>query len=134
MDYCNMIGPDLFIKEVDGFGRGGSIRSLMVHINNSYQYWTGTHCLGRERIFNEYSNFTTLQSCMTLYERTDELVIEVINTFSDRMYEKISRDKFVASPFEVFSHVITHEYHHKGQILTISRLLGYTPVDTDILR
>lgn len=38
-----------------------------------------------------------------------------------------------AKPFKIFSHVITHEFHHKGQILSIGRHLGYIPVDTDIL-
>ncbi|MNY72090.1 DinB family protein [compost metagenome] len=42
--------------------------------------------------------------------------------------------KKTAEPFKLFSHVITHEYHHKGQILSLSRHLGYTPVDTDIIR
>jgi uncharacterized damage-inducible protein DinB len=36
--------------------------------------------------------------------------------------------------FKLFTHTITHEFHHKGQILTLSRQLGYTPVDTDIMR
>jgi uncharacterized damage-inducible protein DinB len=38
------------------------------------------------------------------------------------------------SAFQIFTHVITHEFHHKGQILSLSRHLGYTPVDTDIIR
>ncbi|MCB0640529.1 MAG: ATP-binding cassette domain-containing protein, partial [Phaeodactylibacter sp.] len=35
---------------------------------------------------------------------------------------------------KLFTHVITHEFHHKGQVLSFSRHLGYTPVDTDVLR
>ncbi len=30
-------------------------------------------------------------------------------------------------------HMLTHEYHHKGQIVTIARMLGYEPPDTDLL-
>ncbi len=38
------------------------------------------------------------------------------------------------TPMHLYTHVITHEFHHKGQILTMSRLLGYIPVDTDVIR
>ncbi|MFI5159066.1 MAG: DinB family protein [Sphingobacteriales bacterium] len=38
------------------------------------------------------------------------------------------------SPFELFTHVTTHEFHHKGQVVSMSRQLGYTPVDTDVIR
>nr|WP_261382294.1 DinB family protein [Mucilaginibacter achroorhodeus] len=38
------------------------------------------------------------------------------------------------SPLELFTHVITHEFHHKGQLVNMSRQLGYIPVDTDVIR
>ncbi len=40
----------------------------------------------------------------------------------------------IANPLKLFTHVITHEFHHKGQILSLSRHLGYVRVDTDIIR
>nr|WP_242021046.1 DinB family protein [Cytobacillus oceanisediminis] len=30
-------------------------------------------------------------------------------------------------------HTVTHEYHHKGQIMAMSRQLGYEPPNTDVL-
>jgi len=32
------------------------------------------------------------------------------------------------------THVMTHEFHHKGQIMTMGRMLGYTPPDADVIR
>ena len=43
-------------------------------------------------------------------------------------------DLLKANPFKLFTHVITHEFHHQGQILPMSRQLGYIPVDTDVMR
>ncbi len=40
----------------------------------------------------------------------------------------------MVNPLQLFTHVITHEFHHKGQIMSLSRHLGYTPVDADIIR
>jgi len=37
-----------------------------------------------------------------------------------------------ATPLQLFTHVLTHEFHHKGQIMTMCRILGYTPVETDV--
>ncbi|RZK68975.1 MAG: hypothetical protein EOO92_22520, partial [Pedobacter sp.] len=34
----------------------------------------------------------------------------------------------------LFTHVITHEFHHKGQIMSMMRLIGYIPPDADIIR
>ncbi|TDH29325.1 hypothetical protein EXU57_00555 [Segetibacter sp. 3557_3] len=39
-----------------------------------------------------------------------------------------------ATPLQVYTHVITPEFHHKGQVLTLSRQQGYIPADTDIIR
>jgi uncharacterized damage-inducible protein DinB len=44
-------------------------------------------------------------------------------------------DKYIETDiYGVFSHVITHEFHHKGQSMTMSRMLGHLPPDTDVMR
>ncbi|MNY69859.1 DinB family protein [compost metagenome] len=60
--------------------------------------------------------------------------ISKMDDFEDEIVYEVQNIKNSAKPFKVFTHVITHEYHHKGQILSLSRHLGYTPVDTDIMR
>ncbi|MCY9423036.1 DinB family protein, partial [Bacillus paralicheniformis] len=37
------------------------------------------------------------------------------------------------TPHQLLIHSITHEFHHKGQIVAMLRLLGYIPNNTDIL-
>ena len=36
------------------------------------------------------------------------------------------------SPAFILLHVITHAFHHKGQILAMLRILGYPAPDTDL--
>lgn len=44
-------------------------------------------------------------------------------------------EKYIeTNAYGIFTHVITHEFHHKGHAMTMARLLGYTPVDTDVMR
>ena len=137
-DYCDTITPAHFVAENTGFGRGGSIRNLLVHNGHVYRFWIGQHAFGREMLYPGYDSIVTVQDCRTFYTAINELVEEFIHRFADTPDVLLTsvRDNqpTSASALEVFTHVITHEFHHKGQMLSISRQLGYTPVDTDIIR
>lgn len=37
------------------------------------------------------------------------------------------------SPRQLLMHAVTHEFHHKGQIVAMLRQLGHAPQNTDIL-
>jgi uncharacterized damage-inducible protein DinB len=39
-----------------------------------------------------------------------------------------------ATPLQIFTQPFTHEFHHKGQLVLMCRLLGYIPPDTDVRR
>jgi uncharacterized damage-inducible protein DinB len=76
----------------------------------------------------------------TVYKSVDQIVEKFLTQFDLAQDKPVSgriqsRSTDVAmTPLQLFTHVITHEYHHKGQVLSISRQLGYTPIDTDIIR
>jgi uncharacterized damage-inducible protein DinB len=38
------------------------------------------------------------------------------------------------SPAFILLHVITHTFHHKGQVVAMLRMLGYPAPDTDLQR
>jgi len=137
-EYARTISSADFIKSNDSFGRGGSIRNLLVHNANTYEYWIGMQSLKKKMDFTPYNNCESIKEVVDLFLTIDDLMKEFIQHF-DRAENKVivyqRNDKSQStSPFKVFTHVITHEFHHKGQILSLSRLLGYTPMDTDIMR
>ena len=41
-------------------------------------------------------------------------------------------DMAVRTPALVLHHVLTHAFHHKGQVVAMCRLLGYPAPDTDL--
>lgn len=41
-------------------------------------------------------------------------------------------DEAVRTPALVLHHVVTHAFHHKGQIVAMCRLLGHPAPDTDL--
>lgn len=138
LDYCDTILPAHFTMEVPGFGRGGSIRNLLVHNGHVYRYWMGEHAMGRTMQYPEYRDISAVQECREYYTSINDLVEEFIRRFAAMPIVELSsirKNKVVTTTaLEVFTHVITHEFHHKGQMLAISRHLGYTPVDTDVIR
>ena len=136
-EYCKTISPEDFINQNTSFGRGGSIRNLLVHIANTYEFWIANLALQKKVTYAEYENHLTIQDVITLFDAVNifmEELISKIDSFEGEIVYEIQGNKSSAAPFKLFSHVITHEYHHKGQILSLSRHLGYTPVDTDIMR
>jgi uncharacterized damage-inducible protein DinB len=137
LQYCNTIAAKDFCAENSSFGRG-SIRNLLVHIGNTYEFWLGKQALQKDIAFTAYEMVGSSAETRQLFQKIDALVEEFIARFSpDYLAElevSINNIHVKASPLKLFTHVITHEYHHKGQLLSLSRHLGYTPVDTDVMR
>ncbi|BAV09655.1 hypothetical protein FLA_5706 [Filimonas lacunae] len=137
LNYCEELTPADFIISNPSFGRG-SIRNLLVHIGSTYQYWIGQHALNRPMNYPAYEDYTSVKQCRAFFEEIDELISAFLQQFSNTYFHSlnfsINNNEVTATPLKLFTHVITHEFHHKGQILSLSRHLGYTPVDTDIVR
>lgn len=136
--YCATTGDDFF-KHVPTFN-DNSIRDLLVHIANTYISWLDNFGLDGVRTFYSNEEVQTLLQVKTVMDEVDLIVYDFLGKYKDDyqlpMTKHIARKgiTLTLSPLQLFTHVITHEFHHKGQILTMSRLLGYTPVDTDVIR
>ncbi|MEJ8804516.1 DinB family protein [Pontibacter sp. H249] len=137
LQYCDTITTKDFCAENSSFG-GGSIRNLLVHTANTYEFWLGKQALQKDLAFTAYKSVESIAATWQLFQSIDLLVAEFISAFAhDYLSElevRINNIPAKASPLKLFTHVITHEYHHKGQVLSLSRHLGYTPVDTDVMR
>jgi uncharacterized damage-inducible protein DinB len=110
----------------------------LVHIGNTYELWIGKHALNYEIEFTEYKSVQNVSDVKEFFFTVDSLMAKFIDVYSNRYLEDLELDnngqKIIASPLKLFTHVITHEFHHKGQILSFSRHLGYIPIDTDVMR
>ncbi|MFD1038385.1 DinB family protein [Virgibacillus byunsanensis] len=74
-----------------------------------------------------------------VFKETDNLVQEFLQEYAGQWYLAISSTvSWQEKPIDftilwLFTHTITHEFHHKGQIVKMGRLLGYNPPDTDLI-
>lgn len=137
LEYCTILSPNDFVNQNTNFGRGGSVRNLLVHNVNTYLYWIANVSLKKNIPFLEYESYTTIKDVSLLFDMVDSLMDQFMLLFESDQVEiefEINNVTTKTIPFKIFTHVITHEFHHKGQILSLSRHMGYTPVDTDIMR
>lgn len=138
LEYCQGIAPSDFVAESSGFGHGGSIRNIPVHITNTYQRWIDRIALKADVVYTEYEAIPDISQAVALFNSVDQSMERFIHDV-DLISTVVVNDGRTGSQqyvkaFALFTHVITHKFHHKGQILSRSRQLGYTPVDTDVIR
>lgn len=138
--YCETINASDLFKKVEYFNNNNII-DLLLHNANTYISWLDNFGLDGTRTFYERDSAQSLDDIKKIFEQVvDSIVNEFLNKYNDDYLQE--QTKYIArkgialslSPLQLFTHVITHEFHHKGQILTMSRLLGYIPVDTDAIR
>lgn len=136
--YCALISANHFVQPIENFGHS-SIRNLLVHVANSSLYWLGEFAMKKEIVYGKPDSLLRVEQIRPLFVEVDNLVNEFITTYpaNDRVitgWVKWVKKDCSLTPLELLTHVFTHFFHHKGQILTMSRHLGYTPIDTDVIR
>ena len=82
-------------------------------------------------------SITTMDDVHRLYAQVNDTVAAFLRTFQGNLESPINgthdaMGQLSATPLQVFTHVLTHEFHHKGQIMSMCRILGHQPPDTDV--
>jgi len=133
----NQVNEDLHTP-VPAFD-GKTIRYFLVHNADCYLHWLAYFALKQpeKEIYNE--DFKTVDLIRGLYGKVDELITLFLETFESTLDVPVIGmhnrcGEVSVTPLQLFTHVTTHEFHHKGQMMTMCRLLGYTPPDTDVIR
>jgi uncharacterized damage-inducible protein DinB len=138
MEFCHKLDDKIFVK-LNSFN-DKSISDLLVHVTHVYTFWLGKFSLKKDVAFAGPDEIKSLSALQQLFENVNELVTEYLRYIHQTSIKEFSGEAgtpakvITRSPFEIFTHVITHEFHHKGQILNMGRQLGLVPPDTDIIR
>jgi len=116
-----------------------TIRYLLVHNANTYLHWLGHFALKRPFDLLSDKDFTTVPLIRPLFAEVDNTMADFLGIFASQvetpLHGTLSRNRQVsATPLQLFTHVITHEFHHKGQMMSMCRVLGHVPPDTDVIR
>ena len=138
LDYCGTLKPEDMFKQVPGFN-DSTIANLLLHIANTYHFWLKRFAAKQDFEYFDEKYITDIKDIKRIFDITDKLVISFLDSYpyhTTRIKGEIFwlKTDMTFNVLELFTHVMTHEFHHKGQIMTMSRLLGYTPIDADIIR
>lgn len=139
LDYCTTFAPAHFAAPVAELNNG-SIRDLLVHGAGCYDFWLGQVGLGRPARNPSPVEIPDVAAVRALFMGVDALVVNFSRHFAGSWLESQAfshsrrPEPLTLTPLQLFTHTLTHEFHHKGQVLSMGRLLGYPPVDTDVIR
>lgn len=135
--YCESIPNEDYVHQLDSFG-GASMRDLHIHIADCYLFWIGKQGLHLTEMI-EIPVQSEAAVTRTVFREVDVIVERFIRTYAGKWNVPVTVDvpwqgeTAALTPLWLFTHTITHEFHHKGQIVSISRHLGHLPPDTDLV-
>ena len=137
-DWAQTLPPEVYTTERADFAYG-SLRNIQAHVADCYLGWVGESGLGLPITRTEAENIPDLAAMREVFYQVDEVVEHALDEFTELDAPLLipHRD----STLEVtrrwlLLHPFTHEFHHKGQLLALGRMLGhpYPPgPDTDLL-
>ena len=136
--YCETMSDEDYRRELETLG-DKSIRNLHAHVAGCYQYWLGSFALKQHFHMVDPIDIHNVSEMRDLFKSVNQLVEEFLNQFSDKwdmlITGRIPRQKNEEqlTALWLLTHALTHEFHHKGQIVSIGRQLGYSPPDTDLI-
>ncbi|GIQ70478.1 damage-inducible protein DinB [Xylanibacillus composti] len=138
--FLEEIPTPILHSPVPAFGRGTIIRTHL-HVVDTYRWWLGAFASKkldehREISVNETADVKFVREW---FANVDERVQQFLYEFDNRWSEPIEQDESwqgypkAPTPLLLITHLETHEFHHKGQIVSMARNLGYPPPADDRL-
>jgi uncharacterized damage-inducible protein DinB len=113
------------------------MRAQVVHILNCEGFWI--HTLQGLSFKDQHpAEWSTVSDARVLQH---EVSMETLNYLSGLSEQHLNAgtelhfsdgDSAVRTPALILHHVLTHAFHHKGQIVSMCRDLGYPAPDTDL--
>jgi uncharacterized damage-inducible protein DinB len=139
LEFTESLPNQIYTLERPDFAYG-SIRNIHAHVAFCYLAWVGV-ALGykRENLIVPAEQITDAIAMRQRFAFVDEIVTEALEKFDkpDEPLEfKHRSGNLKLTQRWLLLHPITHEFHHKGQLLALARVLEHPlpgDVDTDLV-
>lgn len=136
LDHLSTIPAGDYAREVPGFGFP-TAHAQVVHILNCEGFWVQTL---QALPFKDQdpADWPTVSDARVLQREVRQKTLNYLSDLSEQNLNARMElhfpdgDTAVRSPALVLHHVLTHAFHHKGQIVSMCRILGYPAPDTDL--
>jgi len=136
LDHLSTIPASEYAKEVPGFGFP-TIRAQVIHILNCEGLWIHT-LQALPFVDQDPANWPTVSDAQRLQSEVSMRTLNYLSSLSEQRLITATELHFpdgdiaVRTPALILHHVLTHAFHHKGQIVSMCRILGYPAPDTDL--
>ena len=135
--YFETLPFELLHQTHPAFGRG-SLLETAAHVVDTYHFWVGEVGLEETPLELEIQPSDTVAVLRSAFAGVDALMARAFTHFTDleREFEWTdAKGSLRLSKRWLLLHPLTHEFHHKGQMVSLGRALG-NPVgprfDTDL--
>lgn len=133
--HVGTLPQELHNKPIEGFGHS-TIWKQLVHILTCEEGWVhDLQSLPFEGWFEK--DVPTIATMQAARQRVSEETRKYLNSLSEEQLNTTLASRpegwggELRSPAFILLHVITHAFHHKGQVVAMARILGYPAPDTD---
>ena len=136
LDHLSTIPASDYVKELPGFGCR-TLREQAIHIFNCEGFWIQT-LQGLRYVDRKPEECPAVGDARVLQQEAVQRTHAYLSSLTDQRLNTDSElyfpdgDVAVRTPALVLHHVLTHAFHHKGQIVAMCRALGHPACDTDL--
>jgi uncharacterized damage-inducible protein DinB len=140
-EYTDALPPAVYLREHPDFAYG-SIRNIHGHVAGCYLSWIARYGLGLAQHQQRFEPATVANATAMrqVFSEIDTIMQQAFASFDqlDQVFTLVrpGRDVLQVTQRWLVMHPITHEFHHKGQLLALGRLLGHPlpdHLDTDLV-
>lgn len=136
LDHLSSLPATDYAKVLPAFGFP-TLHKQVVHIFNCEGFWIQT-LQGLPYVDRNPAEFTEVVDARRLKQEVSRQTHKYLSGLTDQQLNSTKELYFpdgeiaVRTPALILHHVLTHAFHHKGQIVAMCRALGHPAPDTDL--
>ena len=136
LDHLSTIPAGDYGKEIPNFGFP-TLRNQVVHLFSTEESWVRV-LQGLDYANRNPAEYLAVADAKLLQQEIIRSTQAYLSTLADQQLNTGTElhfsdgDSAVRTPALVLHHVLTHAFHHKGQIVAMCRVLGHPAPDTDL--
>lgn len=135
-DFLGSVKPEDFTRDLPiGWG---SLRGLVLHALEAEVFWVRYGMQQGERPSWDYDDYPDVAAVRTVAASVREATQRFLATPEAHLdrphtvtFSSGAQMKFTTA--KGFLHIITHDAHHRGQVLVVARQMGYEPPEIDLM-
>ncbi len=136
LHHLSTVPANDYVRELSGFGFP-TLREQVIHIFNCEGFWVQT-LQGLRYVDRTITDCPRLADVGRLQKEVSQSTHAYLSTLTNQQLNAEGElhfsdgDVAVRTPALILHHVLTHAFHHKGQIVAMCRALGHPAPDTDL--